>query len=104
MERTSRNEQDVIGTHRPVLRIHCRAFDYRQKIALYALARHIGSDTLATLPSDFVDLVEEDDPHRLHALQRVGCDVVLVDQLAELVVAEHSASFSYFHRSPLGAL
>jgi len=46
----------------PVARLHRRAFDDRQQVALHAFARHVGARALAALPRDLVDLVDEDEP------------------------------------------
>ena len=42
VERARGDEQDVIGAHHPVLRVHRRAFDDRQDVALHALAADVG--------------------------------------------------------------
>jgi hypothetical protein len=61
------------------------AFDQRQQIALHALARHFGTAALAAR-SHLVDLVNEDDAVLLQHMQRLGLDVVFIDQLGGLFV------------------
>ena len=58
-----------------------RALDQRQQVALHALARHVGAVHL--LPArDLVDLVEEDDAVLLDGGERLGLDLVVVEELA----------------------
>src|SRR5271165_6490376 len=60
MEGASGDEENVIGAHHPVARVHGRAFDDGQDVALYAFARNVGPVS-AFAPCDLVDLIEEDD-------------------------------------------
>ena len=67
VERAGRNEQDVIGAHHAVLRVHGRAFDDRQNVALHAFAADVRA-LRAFAPGDLVDLVDEDDARLLDAI------------------------------------
>src|SRR5271165_35201 len=60
VERAGGDEQDVIGAHHSVARVHGRAFHDRQNVALHAFARNV-RPMAAFAPGDLVDLVEEDD-------------------------------------------
>ena len=68
MEGPGGDEQHVIGLHVAVFRLHRRAFDDRQQVALHALPRDVGPLRLAG--HDLVDLVEKDDPQVLGQLDR----------------------------------
>ena len=85
------DEEDMIGPHVAVARLHRRAFDDRQQIALHALARHVGARALAALAGDLVDLVDEDDPVILDAVERLVHDVVHVHELFQLFVDQNAA-------------
>ena len=105
VERAGGDEEDVIGLHHAVLRLHVRAFDDRQQVALHAFARDVGPAHLRPLAGDLVDLVEEDDAELLDALERVGGDVVQVDQLLELLLEQNATRLGDLHRAlllPLG--
>ena len=85
------DEQDMIGPHIAVARLHRRAFDDRQQVALHALTRHVGPGALAALAGDLVDLVDEDDAVVFDAVQRLVHHVVHVDQLLQLFVDQDAA-------------
>ena len=91
------DEEDVVGLHHPVLRLHVGSLDDRQQVALHALARDVGAAHLALLAGDLVDLVEEDDAERLDALERVGGDVLHVDELLELLLEEDAPRLADLH-------
>ena len=57
-----------------------------------------------SLARDLVDLVEEDDPHRLDSLECIGRDVLVVDELVELLLEENAPCFGDFHRALLRTL
>src|SRR6266550_4718513 len=77
----SGNEQHVVGLHRPVFRVHRAPFDDGEQIALDAAARDVGPVRLPRGQRHLVDLVDEHDPVRLHPLQRIAHEAVLVDEL-----------------------
>ena len=60
MERAGRDEQNVIRADHAVARVHGRAFNNRQNVALHALARNVRPMTRFAA-GDLVDLVEKDD-------------------------------------------
>ena len=85
VKRAGGDEEDMIGLHRAVLRRDCRAFDQRQQIALHAFARDVGAAAHAVAARiDLVDLVEEDDAVVLDRRDRLGGNLVVVDQLVAL--------------------
>jgi hypothetical protein len=43
MERPGRDEENMVGLHRPVLRADGRTLDHRQEIALHAFARDVAA-------------------------------------------------------------
>ena len=98
------DEEDVVGLHHAVLRLHVRAFDDRQEVALHAFARDVGAAGGGALAGDLVDLVEEDDAQLLDALERVGGDVLDVDELLELLVDEDAPRLGHLHGALLLAL
>ena len=77
------------------------SFDDRQQVALHPFSRDVGSAPLPALAGDLVDLVEEDDPHGLDALQRVGGDVLEVDQLLQLLLEQDATRLAHLHRALL---
>ena len=105
MESARGDEENVIGFNHSVLRLHIGSLHDRQQIALHALARHVRSASGGTtLARNLIDLVEEDDAHRLHALERVGGNVLLVDQLLQLLNEENAARLRDLHAAFLLAL
>jgi hypothetical protein len=81
MERAGGDEQNVVGAHHAVARVHRGAFHDGQNVALHAFARNIGP-MAALAAGDLVDLVEEDDAARFHALRGGAVHRVHVDQAA----------------------
>ena len=77
----------MVGLHHPVFRVHRRAFDDRQDVALHAFAADVGP-VPAFAAGDLVDLVDEDDARFLHALDGGARDAVHVDQLLLLFLAQ----------------
>src|SRR5690349_15188773 len=80
VEGARRDEQDMVGLHRPMLGRHRGAFDQRQEVALHALARHVGAHA-ALARRDLVDLVEKHDAVILDRVQRLLHQLLLVEQL-----------------------
>src|SRR3546814_20887307 len=70
-------------------------FDERQQIALHALAGNVAADPLRAR-GDLVDLVEEDDAVLLHGLDRLGGQLLLVEQLVALL--GHQPAIGIRHR------
>src|SRR5581483_5942356 len=79
-----RDEQNVVGLHRPVLGVDGGALDQRQEVALHALARHVAGHA-AVARADLVDLVEEDDAVLLDGADRFLHQRVAVEQLVALL-------------------
>ncbi len=79
MERSGGDKQDMIGLHIAILRLHGRPFDDRQQVTLHALPRDV-LPTRAFDGHDLVDLVEKDDAQVFGQLDRLGVDLLLIDQ------------------------
>src|SRR5262249_51518895 len=94
------DEQDVIGADHAVFRVHGRAFDDRQDVALHALAAHVGP-VRALAACNLVDLVDEDDAGLLHPLDRRAGDAVHVDQLLLFLRAEVFERLGHLQLAPL---
>ena len=101
MKRARGDEQDVIGPNHPVLRIHRRAFDDRENVALHALAADVGP-VRALASRDLVDFVDEDDAGLLDPLDRGARNAVHVDQLLLFFLREIFERFRHLHLAPLG--
>ena len=82
------NEQDVIGLHHPVFRIDRRPFDDREDVALDTLAADIRT-MAAFAAGHLVDLVDEDDPRLLDAVDGGARHGLHVDQLRLFFLREH---------------
>jgi hypothetical protein len=87
VERAGRDEEHVIGLHHPVLRVDVRALDDREQVALHAAARHVRA-LPGVAAGDLVDLVDEDDPRVLRAVERLADDPVHVDEPPRLLLRE----------------
>ena len=87
VEGTSRNEQDVVGLHRAVLRAHRGAFDDGKKVTLHPFPRYVRPPVTA-VGRNLVDLVQEHDARLLGALHRIAVDLVVVDELLRLLLLE----------------
>ena len=85
MERTCRDEEDVIGLYGTVLRHHRRALDNRQDIALHTFARDVRARTAPIADGDLVDLIEEDDAAVLGGAHRFLRNSVHIDELVRLL-------------------
>ena len=84
MERTCRDEKDIIGFYYTVLRGNRAPLDYRQNIALNALSRYVLPAALFGAVCDFIYFVDKDDSlffGSSHALSFYG---VVVDQFVAL--------------------
>ncbi len=78
MEGACGDEEHMIGSHKPVTRIHGGAFHNRQDVPLHAFAAHIRA--LPTLASrDLVHLIQEDNAVPFHALNGCACHLFHVD-------------------------
>ena len=104
MERTGGHEEDMIGLHHAVLGLHVGTFNDRQQVTLHPFARHVGPHRFPSGAGDLVDLVEKDDAHLFHAVERIGDEVVPVDELVELLLGQDAARLGHLHVSLLGAL
>src|SRR5262249_154526 len=79
VKRPGGDEQDVIGAHHAVARIHGGAFDDGKDVALYTFAGDVGAVT-AFASGDLVDLVEEDDAGVFHAIDGHAGNLIHVDK------------------------
>ena len=80
VERSGRDEEDVVRPDRPVLRLDGRPLDEREEVALNALARDVGAAAGPLAAGDLVDLVEEDDAGLLGAADRLRGERRLVGE------------------------
>src|SRR5271166_3078837 len=103
MEGASGDEENVIGPHHSVARVHGRAFDDGQDVALHTFARNVRSVS-AFAPGYLVDLVEEDDARVLHSLHRDARHLVHVHQALLLFLDEVLEGLADLHLPFLGAL
>ena len=94
VERAGGDEEDVIRLHHAVLRVDRRPFDDRQDVALHAFAADVRA-VAALAAGDLVDLVDEDDPRLLHAIDRRAGDGVHVDQLLFLFLRQRLERFGH---------
>src|SRR5450631_1142306 len=97
------DEQDVIGFHRAVLGVDRAALDQRQKIALYAFARHIRPGGFLAA-RDLVDFVDENDAVLLGVLDGAYLELLLVDHLRCLLVDQQSQGIFDFQFARTGAV
>ncbi len=104
VKRARSDEQDVIGADRAVLGIDGRALDYRQQVALDALARNVGTASAGLAPGDFVDFIDEDDAGLLGALDRVVRDLVHIDQPRRFFLRQNFQRLGNLDRALLGLL
>ena len=69
----------MVGAHHTVARVHGRALDDGQDIALHAFARNVR--TVPTFAArDLIDFVKKHDSCILHAIDCHACHLVHVDQ------------------------
>ena len=104
MEGPGSDEQDVVGAHHPMLGGDGAALDQGQQIALDALPGDIGAAAVVGAPADLVDLVEEDDALLFHPLQGAQLQLLLVDALGRLLVAQQLHGVRHLELAPLGAI
>ena len=90
MERARRDEEDVIGPDRTVLRHDGRAFDDGQDVALHTFARDVRARTLP-LDGDLVDLIEEYDAALFCHADGGFLDLLHVNELRGLFLLEEPA-------------
>ena len=69
----------MIGAHHAVARIHSRALDDRQNIALHSLAGYVRA-VPRFAPGNLVDFVDEKNSHLLDALKRDPCHVIHIHE------------------------
>ena len=105
VEGAGRDEQHVVGLHRPVLGGDGRALDQRQEIALHALARDVRADAGAVRArADLVDLVEEHDAVVLDGADRLAGELLGVDELVALLGDQHVVAVGDGDAAGLGTL
>jgi hypothetical protein len=96
VEGAAGDEQDVVGLDHAVLGADRGALHQRQEVPLHALARDLGAVRLGAR-GDLVDLVEEDDAVLLDVLQRLGLDLLVVDQAHGLFVGQRLHGIADLH-------
>src|SRR5689334_14939125 len=102
MERTGRDEENMVRLDRAMLGVDGGALDQRQQVALHALARDIGS--AQPFPAgDLVDLVEEHDAILLDRANGFLNELVAVEQLVGLLIDEDAVRLVHRNPSRLGA-
>ena len=94
VKRAGGNEENVIRLDHAVLGVDGRAFDDGQDVALHAFAADI-RPVAALAPRHLVDLVDEDDPRLLHAIDRGAGDGVHVDELLLFFLRERLQGLGY---------
>ena len=99
VEGARRDEEHVVGLHRPMLGVDGGALDEGQEVALHALARHVGAAAVLAR-ADLVDFVEEDDAVVLDLPDRLGDDGIVVHQLLALLGEQRRVRL--LHEQPLG--
>ena len=96
MECPGSDEQHVVCLDRPVLGGHRAAFDERQQITLYALARYVGAvGVLST--ADLVDFVDKHDAVLFGIAHGRRAQLFFVQQLASLFVEQQFGGLTHFH-------
>ena len=85
----------MIRMHHAVFRVHGRAFDNRQQIALHAFARHVRPG-FGFASGDFVNFIQKNNPGLFDALQRLRDHFVHVQQLLRLFLFENAPRFRDF--------
>ena len=103
MECARGHEQDVIGAHHAIARVHSGAFDDGEDVALYTFARDIGA-VPAFAPGNLVDFVEKHDAGVFHAIDGGAGDLVHVDQALLLFLDQIFEGFVHLHLPLLAAL
>ena len=101
MKRAGRDEEDVIGLHRAVLRGDGRAFDQRQQVALHTFARDVGTASFRP-GAKLVDFVEENDTGVLDVGDGVARDAFVIDQLFSFFDLEWLPGVAHQQCAPLG--
>src|SRR5437899_9425306 len=90
MKRPSRDEQDMVGTHRAIAAVDSGSFDNGQEIALDALAGNV-RPMRRRRAANLVQLVNEDDPLILDQGDRLLSDHGTVDQSFRFLFQEDTA-------------
>ena len=103
MKRAGGDEEDMVRTHRPVLRHHGATLHDGQDVPLHALAGHVGA-SLEALAGDLVNLIEEDDTRVLCPLNGQRNDPVHVQHLFQLFFFENFPRLPHAHFAPLRPL
>src|SRR5437667_1138187 len=101
VEGAGRDEEDVVGAHDPVLGRDRRTLHDGEQVPLDALAGDVGA-VARLAPGDLVELVEEDDPRVLGPSDRLGHDLLHVDELLRLLLDEKAPGLGDPHPPPLG--
>ena len=100
MEGTRGDKEDVIGHDRAMFRVNGTALYDGEQVSLNTFSGYVGSTgTLAT--SDFVDLVEKDDPGLFHLVDRFTRGVVHIDQLLGFFLRQVFQRLGHLHESLL---
>ena len=102
VERTGRDEEDVVGAHHAVAGVHGAALHQRQEVALHPLAGDVRPLVLAAA-GHLVDLVEEHDRVLLGLAERPRLELLVVDELRGLLLREEPHRLLHRHRTGPGA-
>jgi hypothetical protein len=102
MKRAGGHEQDVVGLDVAELGLHRGAFDDRQQVALHALARDIRAARVAG--HHLVDFIDEHDAQVFGKFDRLGVDLLLVDQGVALLFEQNAAGLGHGHFATDGLL
>ena len=102
MEGARRDEENVVGLYRAMLRRDGRSLDQRQQVALHAFAAHIAA-LLFRARTDLVHLVEKDDAVLFDRLDRLARQLFLVEQLVALLRDQNLVAVAHLHPARLGA-
>ena len=97
------DEQNVIGAHHAVPRVHRRAFDDRQDVALHAFAADVGP-VAGFAAGDLVDFIEKDDAAVLDALDGDARHLIHIDELLFFFLDQVIDRFGDLHLALLGPL
>ena len=103
MEGAGGDEQDMVGAHHTVFGGDGAAFDQWQQVTLHPFTGDIGALALGAT-GDFVHFVEKDNAVLLHHFDRLGLDLLLVQQLGGLLVDQLLEGVLDAHLAFLGAL
>ena len=94
MESAGSDEQDVICLYRAVLRVNDASFNDRKDVPLNSLSRHVGS-VIVVAVRDLIDLIYEHDPVLLGILECLVSDLIHVQKILSLLLAQDPSRVLY---------